>query len=530
MLKVNDGAGVFADCTLLEEADLSQTGITVIENRLFLNCTSLKTVKLPNTLTMIYGAFDNCASLEEIDLSQTAITQMQGTFSDCSSLKTVKLPKTLTDMGNAFAGCTSLEDADLSGLPLTEIWGSTYNGCTALKTVKLPKTLTSIDKAFLNCTSLEEVDLSQTGITKLEDTFEGCSALKTVKMPNNITEIGYNTFYGCSALENVKFPKTLTTIGRYAFASCKNLTGELDLSGTVVKTIEDHAFYEDSSLLGVIRLPKTVAEIGSEAFSWKKTGGPEKIYVITSLSKDKINADAFKQDVPVTVCPYRYKIKFDGNGATKGKMGTRQCAANEEQCLDNSYQKKGYTFAGWNTQADGKGTLYKENVRVNNLTKNADEVVTLYAQWKKTQYQITYKLDGGKNHKKNPKTYNITSNTIKLANPSKKGYVFKGWYRDKNYKKKVTAIEKGSTGKVTLYAKWAKEKYTITYKLNGGKNHKKNLKTYTVTSKTIKLANPSRKGYVFKGWYSDKKCTKKVTSIKKGSTGKITLYAKWKKK
>ncbi|RGX90765.1 hypothetical protein DXA60_15860 [Roseburia sp. OF03-24] len=31
-------------------------------------------------------------------------------------------------------------------------------------------------------------------------------------------------------------------------------------------------------------------------------------------------------------------------------------------------------------------------------------------------------------------------------------------------------------------------------------------------------------------WYRDKKCTKKVTSIKKGSTGKMTLYAKWKKK
>ena len=108
--------------------------------------------------------------------------------------------------------------------------------------------------------------------------------------------------------------------------------------------------------------------------------------------------------------------------------------------------------------------------------------------------------------------------------------MFKGWYRDKKFKKKVTAIEKGSTGKVTLYAKWAKEKYTITYKLNGGKNNKKNPKTYTITSKTIKLAAPIRKGYVFKGWYRDKKCTKKVTSIKKGSTGKMTLYAKWKKK
>lgn len=108
--------------------------------------------------------------------------------------------------------------------------------------------------------------------------------------------------------------------------------------------------------------------------------------------------------------------------------------------------------------------------------------------------------------------------------------MFKGWYCDKKCTKKVTSIKKGSTVKVTLYAKWAKEKYTITYKLNGGKNNKKNPKTYTITSKMIKLAAPTRKGYVFKGWYRDKKCTRKVTSIKKGSTGKITLYAKWKKK
>lgn len=554
VLEVYDGASVFADCTLLEEADLSQTGITVIESRLFLNCTSLKTVKLPETLTMICGAFENCTSLEKVDLSQTALTQMQSTFRDCSSLKTVKLPKTLTSLGNTFAGCTSLEEVDLSELPLTELWGSTFNGCSALKTVKLPKTVTSLGKTFLDCASLKEVDLSQTGVTELEGTFDGCSSLKTVKLPKNITKIGFGTFAGCSSLEKmdlsqtvvteiggsafsacsglktVKFPKTLTSIGSYAFASCKNLTGELDLSKTAVKTIESRAFYEDGGVLGVIRLPKTATEIGSEAFSWETATGPDKIYVITSLSKDQINAEAFRRNIPVSVCPYLYQIKFDGNGATKGKMSTRLCAANEEQCLDNSYQKKGCTFAGWNTRADGKGTFYKENARVKNLTKNADEVVTLYAQWNAGKYQIKYNLNGGKNNKKNPKTYKTTSKTIKLLNPSKKGYVFKGWYRDKKFKKKVTAIEKGSAGNVTLYAKWAKEKYTITYKLNGGKNNKKNPKTYTITSKTIKLAAPTRKGYVFKGWYRDKKCTKKVTSIKKGSTGKMTLYAKWKKK
>ena len=144
-------------------------------------------------------------------------------------------------------------------------------------------------------------------------------------------------------------------------------------------------------------------------------------------------------------------------------MDIRLCAANEEQCLDNSYQKKGCTFAGWNTQADGKGTFYEENVRVKNLTENADEVVILYAQWSSGKYQITYNLNGGKNSKKNPKTYTTASNTIKLAKPSRKGYVFKGWCRDKKYRKKITAIKKGSTGKITLYAKWKKKKLKVPY-------------------------------------------------------------------
>ena len=464
VLEVNDGAGVFADCTLLEEADLSQTGITVIESRLFLNCTSLKTVKLPKTLTMIYGAFENCTSLEKVDLSQTGITELEGTFEGCSALETVKWPENITKIGfGTFTGCSSLEKMDLSQTLVTEIGGSAFSACSGLKTVKFPKTLTAIDS--------------------------------------------------------------------YAFLSCKNLTGELDLSQTAVKTIGICAFYKDGGVLGKIRLPKTITEIGSEAFSWETTDGPEKIYVITSLSKDKINAEAFKRNVPVVVCPYLYKIKFDGNGAAKGKMSEKACAAGQKEKLSkNKFEKKGYTFAGWNRQPDGKGTFYEENAYVKNLTKKADEVVTLYAQWKAAQYQITYNLNGGKNNKKNPKTYKITSKTIKLSNPSKKGYVFKGWYCDKKCTKKVTSIKKGSTGKVTLYAKWAKEKYTITYKLNGGKNNKKNPKIYTITSKMIKLAAPTRKGYVFKGWYRDKKCTRKVTSIKKGSTGKITLYAKWKKK
>jgi len=44
------------------------------------------------------------------------------------------------------------------------------------------------------------------------------------------------------------------------------------------------------------------------------------------------------------------------------------------------------------------------------------------------------------------------------------------------------------------------------------------------------LKNPVRKGYTFKGWYSDPKFKKKVTKIASGSTGSRKLYARWVRK
>lgn len=76
---------------------------------------------------------------------------------------------------------------------------------------------------------------------------------------------------------------------------------------------------------------------------------------------------------------------------------------------------------------------------------------------KRKQYKITYKLNGGKNHRMNPKIYTEKNGKIKLYKPTRKGYKFQGWYKDKNFKKKVTEIKKNSTGNKTFYAKWKKK-------------------------------------------------------------------------
>ena len=184
--------------------------------------------------------------------------------------------------------------------------------------------------------------------------------------------------------------------------------------------------------------------------------------------------------------------------------------------------KAGYSFKGWYKNADFSGK------KVTKISKGSTGDRTLYAKWSAKTYKITYKLNGGKNVKANPKSYKVTTDTFALQNPTRKGYKFMGWYSDKTLETPVTEIATGTIGNQTLYAKWEKETYTITYVLYDGLNSDKNLENYTVTSKTMKLKNPTKEGYVFKGWYKkDDFSGKKVTQIKKGSTGDLTLYAKW---
>lgn len=148
-------------------------------------------------------------------------------------------------------------------------------------------------------------------------------------------------------------------------------------------------------------------------------------------------------------------------------------------------------------------------------------------------YNITYVLNGGTNNSANPTTYQSTSGTIMLQDPVREGYVFAGWYIDPAYIIQITQIDKGNSGDITLYANWEKNtssetEYSITYILNGGTNDSGNPTTYRVDSDTIILRSPTRKGYTFVGWYRDSEFTDAITQILSGSTGDITLYAKWK--
>ena len=149
---------------------------------------------------------------------------------------------------------------------------------------------------------------------------------------------------------------------------------------------------------------------------------------------------------------------------------------------------------------------------------------------------IVYVLNGGKNAPSNPSKY-VEGGGVKLANPTRTGYIFAGWYTDSKCTKKITSISKTQKGAVTVYAKWKANSYKIAFSRSTYSAHG-SMKTISASyNKTVKLPKNTftRKGYVFAGW-STKRLGKVMyrngASVKNltATNGKtVTLYAIWNK-
>ncbi|MDO5519652.1 MAG: M14 family zinc carboxypeptidase [bacterium] len=149
-----------------------------------------------------------------------------------------------------------------------------------------------------------------------------------------------------------------------------------------------------------------------------------------------------------------------------------------------------------------------------------------YATEKKEEtHTITYHLNGGINPLGNPGSF-ITGTAVPLQTPTRKGYTFNGWYTEAGFQHSIREIPATYDKDIQLYAKWSPTIYRIIYKLGGGKNNSKNPSSYTIKSKKITLQAPTRTGYYFTGWFINNKVH---NTIEAGSTGTITVTAKWKK-
>lgn len=89
-----------------------------------------------------------------------------------------------------------------------------------------------------------------------------------------------------------------------------------------------------------------------------------------------------------------YTVKFDLNdGSVPPTYPTQTFTYDVAQALDaNPFTRTGYTFTGWNTNADGTGQGYSDEETVTNLVSQDNGSITLYAQWVANKASITVTL------------------------------------------------------------------------------------------------------------------------------------------
>ena len=223
--------------------------------------------------------------------------------------------------------------------------------------------------------------------------------------------------------------------------------------------------------------------------------------------------------------PIQYRVSFDANGGA-GSMGSMNFTYGHTNSLtSNAFARQGYSFAGWNTAADGSSAAYRDGQSVSSLTAENGATVTLYAQWAVNQYTMTFDSNGGSAVA--PITQDYGTALSAPAAPTRTGYTFGGW--------QPALPETISAENRTFTAHWWENAYGVRFDANGGEGADMDIADYCYDTPAPLPANTyTREGYVFTGWNtaadgSGTACQdgQEVRGLAAGDGDVVTLYAQW---
>lgn len=238
--------------------------------------------------------------------------------------------------------------------------------------------------------------------------------------------------------------------------------------------------------------------------------------------------------------PNPASINYDPNpptGRTPGGQGTANWTGHtgDTQAIGaNGWTVDGYTFIGWNTSADGKGTAYAPGT-----TWTANGTLTLYAQWTPGQAGLTYDGNGATGGKTDPQP-GKTDEKINVRDNgfTRDGYMFVTWNTQAGCKGK--AVNPGDEwtlqGSSTLYACWAGTAQTLAYHGNGATGGNTAVQSGKTGDELTTNANGfTRDGYTFVRWDTAKDGSGTAYGEGKNGVSRYTmkpagndLYAIWK--
>lgn len=234
---------VFNDCKMLKTVELPES-LTMIGAYAFSGCSNLRSIEIPHGVTTIEAeTFYECASLADIKLHDDIISIRDLAFKDCA-IENIKLPSNLQLIhGEAFKGCKNLKELNLPKDIVVEGVFS-VNGCESLINLTIPDTVSSVAFwAFGGCKNIKSITIPE-GVTKIEMlTFSGCIRLESITLPDSLISIEHMAFVGCDSLTNIVIPKNVTYLDKDAFDNCLNLVEVVNKSPWITIEKGENANY-----------------------------------------------------------------------------------------------------------------------------------------------------------------------------------------------------------------------------------------------------------------------------------------------
>ncbi|MBO7438855.1 MAG: InlB B-repeat-containing protein, partial [Bacteroidales bacterium] len=438
--------------------------------------------------------------------------------------------------------------------------------------------VTSMERMFAECSSLTSLDLSNFdtyNVTNTASMFEGCSNLAAICITEdedhwNLSRVNRSAymFRGCAKLI-AKAPLLIR-----AWIA---LGGNPDIS---FATHNDYGFLVDASQTYTVTfvVDGTVYKV-------------EQCYVCQTISRPDVSEDytlnddshsfrgwyidaacsveyTFNQGVTDNMILYaKYSkhldyvtVHFDGNGSNGGTPMTPvqfYYGAPAEQLPGNTFEKTEkrttwilifpitttvtYKFVGWSRNPNGPVEVIDKDY-LSFTTPVEGDAITLRAIWEEDMlyYAIWHKNNGTNSFSDICSFQELDDSKGEFVvpeAPERDGYDFDVWSTSQNTRTPLKT-KKLNGGSMAFYAFWTPHPYEITFDLNDEgagaslSGVDDNKIEYNIESPDIYLDDdykPFFDGYEFGGWYSDAQCSegKRVTVVPQGSTGDMTVYAKW---
>ena len=525
------GSSAFSDCSGLTSVTIPDS-VTSIGSSAFSGCSGLTSVTIPNSVTSIWSsAFSDCSGLTSVTVPQCvcssrmdfmfrsvyqSITNLvigggvtnigNSAFSDCSGLTSVMIPDSVTSIGrSAFFYCSGLTSVTIPN-SVTSIGDSAFSGCSGLKSVTIPNSVTSIrDSAFSSCSGLTSVTIPDSVTSIGRSAFDYCSGLTSVTIPHSVTNIGSYAFFGCRSLTNVTIPASIVSINTNVFNACNSklkvfmpttYAGITPSNGTIIRYKPEQIVTFDVQS-GIAVPDPIVAVYGAVYGSLPSLTRPGYSFQGWTLDGVNVGEDtivyALDDHTLVTQWnPIQYTMTFDANGGVGRTSGNQDF---DSAIVVPTVTRTGYTFVGWIPSVPATVPLGG---------------ATYTAQWEINQYAVTFDANGGVGGTSDRQDYGtaIVAPTVTRA-----GYTFKGWSPS------VAATVPANN--VTYTAQWEINKYTVTFKANGGVGGTSNSQDYGTA---IVVPMVTRTGYTFKGWSPSVAATVPANDVTYNAQWEINRY------